>query len=256
VITVTYDNVRLTDRFIIVGIKRPMPEFRPITTQVSGADGEAFDGLTVGPREVSMTLISKAKGSKGLQDAARVLMSLLAKREPARLTISDELDHNGIQLCRFAVPKGSFNEREFANAEKWDVSFVQPDPYLYGKSRAVTIKAGETLQVTAGGNAKVWPTAITSPVGSSYTISARGGHVKYDGTLTGRRMVIDMKKQSVVFSDSPVTDISSSIAAAAARLTGEAGSGLRVGSKFFSIEGVEKISATHGTTLVWRERWL
>jgi hypothetical protein len=80
--------------------------------------------------------------------------------------------------------------------------------------------------------------------------------VKYDGTLTGRRMVIDMRRQSVVFSDSPVTDISSSIAAAAARLTGEAGSGLRVGSKFFSIEGVEKISATHGTTLVWRERWL
>lgn len=258
-ITVSYDGVRLNDTFYVLDIKRPLPEFKPVTTVVNGADGEEFDGLTIGPRECSMTLVVKTRTARGIQDAAREVMRMLAKREPARLRFSDELDPDGTGLYRLAVPYGSFDVSEFMHAAKWEVKFKSPNPYLYGKSRSVVLNKNREQTIKVGGNAESWPKVTSNPTASSYTITVVGGeHVTYKAAFGGRKLTIDMHRQTAKVSGSASGTIGvvQDFAAAVSAALGGDNSGLQTGSRFFSISGTVKLKASAKSEVTWRERWL
>lgn len=238
-LTVSFNSNDLGKYFIISDMSRPLPEFRDSTTTIEGADGEVFNGLTVGARECSFTLTAKAKNSKSIQDLARMLMQMLTVSTPSRLLFSDELDKEGYPLVRYAIPTGSFNAEEFIKAGRWTCHFKQPDPFLYGKYRQVTIQANKSVKVATGGNAIAYPVATAKPSGSSYTFAGGGKYITYAAAFSGNSVTVNCENQTVSVSPTPSNM-----------------SGLQVGSRFFGMKGTITLSASHTTTVSWFERWL
>lgn len=240
-IGVIFNGKPLTDAFTVGNIKRPLPEFRPSMALVDGMDGEFFADQTVGTRRVSFDLVcSGASTQRELQDAARMLADMMLVRKPVPMVFSDELDPMGNLLVRYVLPTGQFDADEFKRLGKWHCEFVQPDPYLYGRSRSVVVKANQTLQVEAGGNAPAYPKATsTVQSGLYYQIGIDGAYVRYAGLFSGQSIEIDMEAQTA--KPNPA------IAGA---------DGLQKGSRFFAIDGTVNLTATHQTTVSWVERWL
>lgn len=239
---VKFDGHDLTKLFTVGNVRRPLPEFVTSSSEVEGRDGKLFDGQVIGTRSVYFDLIANATTDRELQDTARKLLGILSVRKPAKLTFSDERDGENTQLVRYAVPTGAFDSEEFRRLGKWSCEFVQLDPFLYGKSRKATIPAGKTLKVDVGGNAPAYITAKASHVsGTAYTLSrANGPHVTYLATFSGsHKVAIDMSGQTV--------RVSPTISGA---------EGIRLGSRFFAIEGTVTLGATAATEIEWRERWL
>lgn len=248
-LVVKYNGVKLNDYFIISNPSRPLPEFRDESTEVEGADGESFDGLTIGVREFSFELIAKRKTAKNVQRAARKLMSVFMVRKPKAFTFSDEKDGENIQLVRYAIPSGSFDVEEFIRAGRWTCRFKQPDPYLYGKRSEATLYPSnlrDRNKVKVGGNVPTWPEVIVDALsGNRYRISnsqfdSDGKHVKFDATFTASsRLVLDFEKHKATLTPSQSTG------------------GLVLGSRFFQLEpGSTMLYVTHKTKVSWRDRWL
>ena len=240
-LTVKFNGTDLTKLFTIGGVSRPLPEFRGVSTAVDGRDGEVFDGMTLGPREVAFDVVCRDKDLSALHDAARQLMSILAVRSPKALTFSDEKDADKTQLVRYAVPFGNFDTESFIKAARWTCRFKQPDPYLYGKKRTAVIPANDVLNVDTGGNADAWLKAeATVGNGSYYMLRiVKSYWVKYSAPFSGQTIAIDMDAQTAKLD----TDISGA-------------DGLVYGTRFFPIRGMVKLTATHRTQLSWQERWL
>ncbi len=233
-IIVRYGGV-LLNRFGTIGeLSRPLPEFRPTATTVSGRNGDVFDGTTVGTRECSFTLTVTQTDTRQLQTLARTLASMLSTSTPKRLTFSDELDSGNNQLVRWAVPVGAFDFDAFLRAGKWTLRFVQYDPYLYGKDRSAVIPAHSTQSINFGGNAPVYPTATATPQSGTYTLSSGGRNVTLQGEF-GSGITLNFGEQIVYTSGA---------------------CSLHTNSRFFSCQGTMPITATAQTTITWAERWL
>ena len=230
--TVTFNGVVLNNSFIVSNVNRPLPEFRNSSTQIEGRDGEEFDSLTVGMREVTFTVYAKSKSQDQIAQAARQLAKILFVRQPTALTFSDEKDGR-TQLVRFAVPDGAFSADEFIRVGKWDCRFLQHDPFLHGNTIKRQISGTTTISV--GGNVETYPVATANASGT-YQISYKGQHVKFGGA--GGRIIVNFKKQKVSSG-------------------GATGDGLQVGSRFFALQpGQSKISVSHSTQLEYTELWL
>ena len=237
-IKVAFNGLLLNGPFTVGNIRRPLPEFRVASSTVDGADGDVFEGQTVGPRRVLFDILATGGTDAELQDAARTLLGALLVRRPVPLTFSDEVEDK-YQLVRYAVPTGAFDAKEFRRMGRWSCELVQPDPYLYGKPRSVVIEAGKTVAVDAGGNAPAWPVASAAVTGDHYLVRIPGGQgVRFAAAFTGEKVTVDMGRMTVRTS-SPVE-----------------GDGLQIGSRFFALSGTTKVTASHRTTIEWRERWI
>jgi predicted phage tail component-like protein len=131
-----YNGYMLTDYFVLSNLKRPLPDFRAVSTEINGRHGESFDDATIGTREVSFQLVFKQTSKYTIQDAARTLADMLATRTPQSLIFSDGKTRENKQLVRYAVPIGAFDAEEFIRAGRWTCRFVQHDPFLYYDSDA------------------------------------------------------------------------------------------------------------------------
>ncbi len=264
--TVTFNGVDLSEQFVISDVSRPLPEFKPMSTACAGRDGEYFDGMTLGVRECSLSLIAADTSRKGVQDAARALMDVFAVREPKALTFSDEVDTGHIQLTRYAVPTGAFSAREFVKAGKWEVRFVQHDPYLYGQQRYTLVRRDTMTPLHTGGNATVYPIVTATPyagtskfdiclaepgASGSFAIVKR---VEYDaryldgtsgsGFDGSNEITVDMGAETVSLIRSP-NDYQKALR------------GLTLDSRFFGLEGGCVLYSYYANATVgWRERWL
>jgi predicted phage tail component-like protein len=238
---VTYNDYDFSKKFVTTVLSRPLPELRPASTVVDGADGESFDNLTVGKREVSIRLVATNRNPRQLQLLTRELMGALGVHAQHRLRIDDERDESGYQLYRRAYVK-SADYREFVRSGVFDVTFEQVDPFLYGKESAVKLSPNTTETVKVGGNAPAYPTAVAKGVtGDHYTfrIMPDGDFVRVRATaLGGTNITVDCEAQRFTSSK---TDVKA---------------GLAVGSRFFAIEGTVRLAATHKTVVTWTERWL
>lgn len=239
---VSFDGVVLNDKFLVGNIKRPMPEFRSTSTTVEGRDGDEFDSITVGTRRCSFTVVAARKTEKALQDAARTLAAILSVRKPVKLTFSDERDKDGNQLVRYAVPDGAFDADSFKSLGKWDCEFVMHDPYLYGKSRSVVLKANQAQKIQAGGgdNIGMFPVAVSNPRGTTYTLGIKDGQgVTIKAPFAGEELRVDFARERIT--------INPAIANA---------EGIQTRSRFFSLSGTMNLISNNQTTLTWTERWL
>lgn len=245
--TITFNGVNLTNplngtkpRLVITDVKRPLASYESSSTKVEGADGELFDMQQIGVRECSFALVADKLSRREIQLMARKLASVLAVRSPKRLCFSDERDNDGNQLVRYAVPDGAFDMDEFIRAGKWTLKFKQHDPYLYGKYRSVVLKANQAQTVNAGGNAETWPTAVSHPSGSTYTLGVQGGRgITIAAPFSGQELIISFERERITCTPA--------IANAA---------GIQTSSRFFPMNGSMKLISNNKTTLSWYERWL
>lgn len=245
--SVTFNNTNLETSFIVSNVRRPLPEFRSTATKVDGADGEAFDLLTLGPRECMFDVYAIDKSQTGLQDAARILTALFSVKEPKVLQFSDEKDPAANQLKRYAVPTGSFDETAFIRAGMWECRFISYDPFLYGISKTANLAANTDTEVQFGTTvdgrmkAPALITAITTPSATSYTLTAGTKYVKFDvpDGFSGSTLTLDFKSQTASLSPARTN-----------------ATGLSFGSSFFPLSGTVTLNATAATALSWTERWL
>ena len=238
---VRYGGVNLDEQFECIVTKRPLPEFRASSSNVYGVDGEVFEGVNYGTREITIAVYALDKKRRGIQRAARDLMSILATHEEKKLVIGDERDFDGNQLYRKAVPSGTFDFEQFIHAGKWEVTFKQFDPFLYGRERVEQLmRLNQWQSFSAGGNVEAWPVIKAKPIGNTFTIEKYGGeHITFNGNIAGKTLIINTKRQ-VVKVEPEIT-------------TGE---GLQLGSRFFSIEGGVALRANCTVVVSWDERWL
>lgn len=236
--TMSFNGYRFDRKFKAFCDSRPLPEFVDASVKIDGANGESFESLTLGVREFSITLVALNKTAKSLQTLARELTGVLAVASPKPFMFGDEVDGDGKQLVRYAVPTGVFDSEDFVRAGRWTGQFKQHDPYLYGKSRSVVLKANQPQKINVGGNAETWPYAVAKPRGSRYTLSGNGSIV-FDAPFSGNTLSIDFENQ--------VARLSPNVANAA---------GLQTGSRFYPMRGTVTLTANAQTTLSWSERWL
>ena len=239
--TVTYNGVELNEWFFVGDQKRPLPEFRVSTMQVDGADGEVYGGSTIGPRFLSFRVTSIDRTPRQLQDDARTLMALLAVRQPTALTISDERDPTNSQLVRYAVPTGSFDADEYMRAGSWVLQFVQPDPYLYGRTYSHEVNSGTPVSFAVNGNAPAeWSLAAVPNSGVTlYTFEYGTKKVVFDGAFDGTKAIsVDSRTGTVS--------------------TGAVGNGLTNATTIEPVgPGTVELKSSSGTaTFRWTERWL
>ena len=264
---VTFNGAVLDDMFIVTNPKRPLPAFNVSTTDVGGRDGVMFDGTKMERRECSFDVYVVDKANDGIQRAARALMELFAVREPRPLTFSDEKDAGGTQLVRYAVPNGAFDHEAFIDGGMWHCSFIQPDPYLYGKERVGVLEKGVTYVLETGGNAPAYPTFEAFPsaqhglfqVGVFYGSQNSIGGYDYKGKVTFNGNYVDGSGNAFSGTNKLWCDMEAQ-AVTFQRMAYDPGKpvkGLTLDSRFFSIQGRERIRAEFAdVTMTWRERWL
>lgn len=239
---VRYGGVNLDEQFECIVTKRPLPEFRASSSNVYGVDGEVFEGVNYGTREITIAVYTLDKKRRGIQRAARDLMSILATHEEKKLFIGDEIDKDGNELYRLAVPSGTFDFEQFIHAGKWEITFKQFDPYLYGKDRVERLRANQMLAINSGGgeNVEAWPVITATPTSNTFTLQKLGGeHITFKGAIAGKKLTVNMRRQIVKVEPDITT-----------------GEGLQLGSRFFSIEGAVGITANCPAEIAWTERWL
>lgn len=237
---IKYGGVNLDEQFECIVTKRPLPEFRATGSTIYGVDGEDFEGVTYGTREITIAVYVLDKKRKGIQRAARDLMEILATREEKKLYIGDEFDFDGNKLYRKAVPVGTFDFEQFIHAGKWEITFKQFDPFLHGKERVERLRSNQLWAFNTGGNVEAWPVVTATPTSNTFTLQKLGGeHITFKGAIAGKKLTVNMKKQTIKVEP----EITS-------------GEGLQIGSRFFSIEGAEGVTSNCPAEISWTERWL
>lgn len=194
-------------------------------------------------------------------------MEILSVRSPKPLQFSDEEDPYGNQLTRWAVPTGAFDAEEFKRAGRWTCRFVQPDPYLYGRDRALFLPRGETWRVPMGGNAPVYPYFTATPRGD-YPLWSVGvfqpyknsvGGYDWRGKVTFDSRYLDGSGQAFSGTNGLRCDMDAQTVSfdRMAYDSGKPVRGLLTDSRFFSLEGTERIQSMFTDSMMtWTERWL
>ena len=238
---IRYGGVNLHDKFECTVVKRPLPEFRATGSAISGVDGEIFESVNYGTREVVISVYAIDRTRRGIQYAARDLMSILNTHEEKYLCLGDERDEDKNLLYRKAVPSGTFDFQQFIHAGSWEIKFKQFDPFLYGKERVEQLMTlNQWHSFSAGGNVEAFPIIKAKPIGNTFTIEKYGGeHITFKGDISGKMLTINMFKQTVKVDPTITT-----------------GDGLQIGSRFFSIDGGVALRANCTTVVTWYERWL
>ena len=161
---VFFDGFELTRRFAVSNLKEGLLPRTIKTVEVPGRDGSLFTGVTLTEKTIGMTLTTLAKTVEERQAAARMLAAILAVDEPKPLLLSID---NG--LYRMAIPSTDIEAARYRNATAFEVSFVVPDPVMYGVEKVITVPSGGSVTFEVGG------TYPTRPVVSA-SAAANGGN--------------------------------------------------------------------------------
>jgi predicted phage tail component-like protein len=159
---VTFDGVDLTEDYVVSDLRRPLLPRDVTLVDVPGTDGQRFVSAPLASSELTLTLTvrSELRGTAGLRArsaAARRLAAILNVSEPKVLHIdADE------GLHYMAIPRSDADLTRYVNAERYEVTFVLPDPALIGMSRVLSLTSGGTTQVTVGGTLPCLPRVTVS----------------------------------------------------------------------------------------------
>jgi len=171
-----FNDHDLADEFVVeYHVTRDLPTWEPTLVDVMGRDGAVYAGTRALPRTVECDLYFMDDTREGRMRAVRSLASILAVREPTRLVLGDE---GG--LWRLAVPQLEQPLEAFLNADAAHVSFVCPDPWLYGEEHEWALGSSTTLLV--GGSCE-------APIDITVT-GARAGTLTVTNTTTGQSLSV------------------------------------------------------------------
>lgn len=148
--TVTFDGHRLNDLFFVGDVDVGLPEFAPDVDERHGR-GSVVRSTRMGSLELSVRLVAKPVQGARPRESVSKLLSWLDVDGPRPLTLSSD---GG--LVRMCVPRGA----PTPEGEYYDdltVTFLQPDPLLFGEERSVTVPSGGSASFVVGGDAPTWP---------------------------------------------------------------------------------------------------
>lgn len=198
-LSVDFDGHRLSDRFTVCDVKRPLSGGpRLVTREVPGRDGSVLIGRTRGAAEVSLTLAAIDVTPQGLRSSMRELAELLDVGDPRRLSFGDE---GG--LYRMAIPSayGDLETLGLVNG-RVEVTFLCPDPWLLGATHSFS-SLGGSCRVNVGGTLAT-PLVIESTGASgTYRVVDEGG--RYSKVAAGqspKALRIDGDARTVVLGGS------------------------------------------------------
>ena len=172
---VLFDGHDLGSLFAIeYHMERNVGAWTPNLIEAPSAMGALFGGTQPNPVTITMELYTFAKTRDERQEALRTLSGWLAVDEPKMLQLGDEGGR-----YRMAVPTDEMPIEAFLNAESVSVSFVCPDPRLYGEEHTVTVPANGSVTFLVGGTAPTMPTVSanvgTSAVGEQWRLALEDG---------------------------------------------------------------------------------
>lgn len=153
--TVTFGGWELTEHFIVSDLVRSYLPRSASMVKVDGRDGELFRSVSLDRLEISMTA-TYVGDPESRSDALRELALHLNTYEPERLEISDD---GGKYYM--AVASGGSVER-YIGAETVELTFIVPDPAMYGDEVTVTVPSGGSVTFEVGGNSATKPSISAS----------------------------------------------------------------------------------------------
>ena len=175
-VSLFFDNHELSELFTVERhVIRRLPTWEPNLVDVPGMSGAIYAGTRALPTTVEMDLYFLSEDRHQRQVDIRTLASYLAVDEPKALVLGDE---GG--LWRKAVPQLEQPITAYLNADAVHLTFICPDPWLYGLTRTCPLSASTIVRV--GGTA---PTLIDIEV-----TSATSGTLAIANTTTGETMSI------------------------------------------------------------------
>lgn len=186
----TFDGHALSDFFTIERhATRSLSVWETSLVDVPGRDGSMFGGTRHAPVSLSFDLYAIGGTRDERQQAMRALAGWLAVDEPKVLQLGDE---GG--LWRMAIPNDESTQEAYLNADYASVTFVCPDPWLYGEAHTATIPSGGTLTINVGGTAPTWPTITANATGGSgggWSVTVDGGAGIYAAIPSGTTYTLE-----------------------------------------------------------------
>lgn len=177
---VIFDSYIITEYFSVDHrMIRRLPTWEPSLIEVPGMNGAIYAGTKAEPIEITMTLIPKASDREDRQEVLRELARILSVSTPRTLILEDE----GVPY-RKAVPKGEMPIEPYLDADSVEVTFVCPDPRLYGSFKTKSLSTSASVSI--GG------TAPTRPTISGTVTPNSSGYWKVRESNTGKYMQVSM----------------------------------------------------------------
>ena len=241
---VVFNGVDLTERYVVAGIRRPLPTAAPRYEEVPSGDRRFMRGVDLEPPEISFRIIARSLDEDGRRQAARELASLLLVQEEAALAFSGDAP-----LYYRVVPSGAFELNEFVRCGYMDATFMAVEAAMYGASRSVSVSAGGSTTIYVGGT---YRTALKV---TSASATRDGGDYLYGVRLDSAKtmcVTIPTASASKVVMDSAARTATVGSGGAVAQLT--------LASDWFEAEPGRHTIANHkgsgAFTVEWVERWL
>lgn len=149
---VAFNGIDLTESYNVSDLRTSLLPRRVATQSVAGRDGTVYMGASMEERTVTLTLTAKGRTPADLQEAARALAAALAVDEPAPLALS--IDDGRYWM---AVPESGGDAARYVNHTSFEVTFIVPDPVMYGAERTVTVPSGGSATFEVGGTYPAMP---------------------------------------------------------------------------------------------------
>jgi len=147
----TFDGHDLDSLFVVSEVERGLAPWEPTLVDVPGRHGSLLAATRATAVTVTATLYARAATREGRQTSMRTLASWLAVDGARQLVLGDE---GGLR--RMAVPTDTAPLSQWIDADAVQVTFVCPDPRLWGEHGTATVST--TATVTVGGTAPTAPT--------------------------------------------------------------------------------------------------
>lgn len=153
-ITVTYNNIELTDYFNVLEVERDLlPSRENYSVESPFIHGKSFDGYKYNHREIKVQAILVAENTAELQKVKRELAGVLSVTEPAPLSFSDEPDKYYL-----AILDGTTDVSQQGGVGAVELSFVCYDPFAYSLEETVIENEGNSvIPIEYKGTSRVFP---------------------------------------------------------------------------------------------------
>lgn len=238
---VVYNGVDLAERFIVIGVERPLPTPTPSMQLVHGGNRNFFKGMDFVPPTLSFRLVTKELDKFGRRDELRWLASVLLVDEPVKVQFSSD---NGKWYK--AVPSGDLTFHEFVKSGYIDVSLTCEQAAMFGLEKSASSSDGVATFAVDGNAPTTLLIEATSAVRESnsdyrfgYTLD--NGMVQYAEIGTSYNDVIMDGEKRLVTVNGSVRQ-------------------LTLQSDWFEVKpGTHTVERTLGSgqfTVSWLERWL
>ena len=142
---VVYNGVDLSERFMVIGVTRPLPTPTPTIELVSGGNRNNVRGIDLVPPTLSFRLVTKERDRLRRRDELHWLASVLLVDEPVMVQFSSD-DGKRYKV----VPTGDLSFHEYVQSGFMDVQLQCVEAAMYGEERSATSSGGVVTFLVRG----------------------------------------------------------------------------------------------------------